>query len=111
MFSNSEKTIIGAIDCTEYPSTCKMFDIQGFPTLKLFKNTTESSVVYHGERKLIKLAVFLGSQVDIPISFDADSFRPRQNETSPVMIILLAFAFGTFAGVFAPRFLKKVKTL
>lgn len=56
-----EKTIkhsnIVKIDCVARPDICKKFDIQGYPTIKYFKNN--EIIEYRGPRKLESFVEFL----------------------------------------------------
>jgi protein disulfide-isomerase-like protein len=61
------------VNCDENPEAAKMHQIQGFPTLKFFRNgmtDPQTYVVYDGERSLDDMKSFIQSQLHIKENFD-----------------------------------------
>lgn len=61
--SNDPPITLAKVDCTEGgKSTCNKFSVQGYPTLKIFKNGEVSSE-YNGPRESAGIAKFMRAQV------------------------------------------------
>ena len=61
--SNDPPITLAKVDCTEGgKSTCNRFSVQGYPTLKIFKNGEVSSE-YNGPRESAGIAKFMRAQV------------------------------------------------
>lgn len=61
--SNDPPVTLAKVDCTEGgKSTCNRFSVQGYPTLKIFKNGEVSSE-YNGPRESAGIAKFMRAQV------------------------------------------------
>jgi len=63
LFKNDPPVTMVKVDCTEGgKSTCNKFSVQGYPTLKIFKNG-EFSSEYNGPREASGIAKYMRSQV------------------------------------------------
>lgn len=61
--SNDPPITLAKVDCTEGgKSTCNRFSVQGYPTIKIFKNGEVSSD-YNGPRESAGIAKFMRAQV------------------------------------------------
>lgn len=49
-FVAEENVSIAKMNCDEYKEYCEQFDVQGFPTVKLFKGALADPVAFEGER-------------------------------------------------------------
>lgn len=77
--SNFEGVTITKIDCDKNPDVAKAHGVQGFPTIKFFRNgmsDPQTYVVYDGERSVDGLKSFLMSQLQITENFEADTDLP-----------------------------------
>jgi len=63
LFKNNPPITLVKVDCTEGgKSTCNKFNVQGYPTLKIFKNG-EFSSDYNGPREASGITKYMRSQV------------------------------------------------
>lgn len=77
--SNFEGITITKVDCEKNKDIAKAHGIQGFPTLKFFRNgmaDPQTYVVYDGERTVDGIKSFLMSQLQITENFEADTDLP-----------------------------------
>ena len=58
----SGKAKIAKVDCTEHRDLCEKYDVQGFPTIKLFRNDGSEPVDYDQARKADAIVKFMEKQ-------------------------------------------------
>jgi len=70
-FENSEKVIIGDVDCTaDGKPLCDKFGIKGYPTIKFFNPPDEEGEDYKGGRDLESLKKFASTELGPGCSVD-----------------------------------------
>lgn len=63
-YKKSKDVQIVKIECDENRVMCQQFGIQGFPTLKLFKNGESEPIDYEGPRDVESFIKFIGKNTD-----------------------------------------------
>jgi len=71
------KALVAKVDCTEQQELCQQFEVQGYPTLKLFRNGEASSLEV--ARKAEPIIAFLAAELEPAVALlktqeDIDSF-------------------------------------
>lgn len=54
-----DRALVAAVDCTLQPSVCQAQDIKGYPTVRLFKSSTEAGDDYMGDRSAADMIKFV----------------------------------------------------
>jgi len=68
-FKDSENVAIAQVDCTEHSAVCGKYQVQGYPTLKVFLGGVSGSVDdYQGDRSTGALIEFVEKKTVPPIS-------------------------------------------
>jgi len=60
-YEDSKKVIIGDVDCTVHQDLCGKYEVEGYPTLKVFHKGDKEGEAYEGERDLKSLKKFAKS--------------------------------------------------
>ncbi|KAF0714139.1 Aste57867_4026 [Aphanomyces stellatus] len=86
------------VDCDAHGDLCSAHDIQGYPTLKLYRNNQYEE--YQGQRTLKALTDFLLARIDAPTY----SFAGMGNAPTPVLqailVVVLTFVLGFASAVY-----------
>jgi len=75
-YSTSSSVLIGSVDCTAVKSKelCEDFKVQGYPTLKYFKDGDKSGEDYEGSRDLPELAKFVEDELNRKCIVGSETF-------------------------------------
>lgn len=99
-----DEAVLAEVDCTVDKSLAKRFNIQGFPTLILFKKGKEAGR-YEGSREVNDLVSYVRSQVGDalhPIATSDELLSMKQNASTPLCVIKTESANSTLAQMMAP---------
>jgi protein disulfide-isomerase A1 len=91
--------VLAKVDCTTDREVCNKFEVQGFPTIKVFRNDGSTPADYDGPRKADGIVKFLARQSAPSVSELADvaavkGFAPSDN----IKIVAFVAANGDIAG-------------
>lgn len=81
-YAASSDVVIGDADCTaDAEELCKDFEVQGYPTIKYFKDGDSKGVDYQGGRDYDSLKAFVVANLEVPCKTD-DPVKCSEKEKS-----------------------------
>jgi len=90
LFKNNPPITLVKVDCTEGgKSTCNKFSVQGYPTLKIFKDG-EFSSEYNGPREASGITKFMRSQVG-PSAKELSSVKAAEDFLATAEVTVMGF--------------------
>ena len=106
------KVTIAKLDCTEATALCSAHDVNGYPTLKFFKNGAkkDDGVKYEGERDLANLEKFINKKLGNEVAEEKPAEAASEEATVEAGLHILTEASfvksvasgGTFIKFYAP---------
>ncbi|KAJ6261114.1 Calsequestrin-2 [Drechslerella dactyloides] len=95
------------VDCTEESGLCQKHGVEGYPTLKIFKGTTENPAAYSGQRKADAIVSYMVKQ-SLPAVSVLTKDTLEEFKTADQVVVVAYFAADdkksneTFAAVAEP---------
>lgn len=90
VFKHEPGCVIASMDCTVSAGACEQFQVMGYPTIKLFKNSTVPIQDYREGRTLPALVQFMNSKCNTARGFDG-ALLPEYARTEPLDIFARKF--------------------
>jgi len=101
----SGQSSLAKVDCTEHRDLCEKYEVQGFPTVKLFRNDGSEPVDYDQARKAEAIVTFMKKQKQ-PAYVEIKSKQELEDFVDDPEIVVVAFvaqgdktALDTFVAV------------
>lgn len=80
-YASSSSVIIGDVDCTVHSELCQTYGVQGYPTIKFFKDGDQKGTPYQGGRDEESLKKFTREQLEVQCNV-ADGSGCSEKETA-----------------------------
>lgn len=67
-YAASSSVLIGDVDCTEHQELCSTYGVQGYPTIKYFKEGNTEGEAYNSGRDIESLTKFVVDELEVKCS-------------------------------------------